>query len=400
MRAELIQHPVGQGGFFSGSVTDDQTVVRWVYDCGSNQRDPLLREIRSLGRGTKLDYLFLSHLDSDHISGVDALLAACPVEEVVLPYLLPEMIIAALGRDAATGTLSGLMLDLAADLPGWFTSRGVERITFVGGDDGEGPIDTLPPLEPTGREREGALHCQWQPKPGQSGLRLSVEAQGTAEVRQVQPRAAMHFVGGVTAIDWVLIPHVHTPTATQIADFRKALLAAFVTLDLKKISDEARTPEGRAKLRDCYEAFWRDHNLVSMTLYTGPVTGTHLHAYVARSHGYRYRHHHYFEATGWLLTGDAHLDQRGRRDRMLQRYSPILRHIGVLLLPHHGSAANWHDELLTRLPHVALGLAAAGPNTYGHPHRRVKDALWWHHKQFYRVGTRRKRRVTAVVRRD
>lgn len=71
-------------GLFSGILQDDHSRVRWDYDCGSNQRDVLLREIASLGHA-KLDFLFLSQFDSDHVNGIDTLLAACQVEEVVLP---------------------------------------------------------------------------------------------------------------------------------------------------------------------------------------------------------------------------------------------------------------------------------------------------------------------------
>ena len=86
LQVRMNQHPVGQGGFFTGSLDVGATPFRWAYDCGSNQLDPLVQEIASVAAQGDLDVLFLSHLDSDHVSGIDVLLSQCRVGEVVLPY--------------------------------------------------------------------------------------------------------------------------------------------------------------------------------------------------------------------------------------------------------------------------------------------------------------------------
>lgn len=109
--------------------------LRWVYDCGSNQADALQREIGSIARGGEIDLLFLSHLDSDHVNGVDLLLSQVKVHEVVLPYLDEETLVAIIARDAARGALTGVFVEAVSDLAGWFGSRGVETVTFVEGSD-------------------------------------------------------------------------------------------------------------------------------------------------------------------------------------------------------------------------------------------------------------------------
>jgi glyoxylase-like metal-dependent hydrolase (beta-lactamase superfamily II) len=78
----MVQHAVGQGGLFSGEVTTQGKPRRWVYDCGSNQHDAPVREIKTVAAGGDLDLLFLSHLDSDHVGGVDQLLTQVKVREV------------------------------------------------------------------------------------------------------------------------------------------------------------------------------------------------------------------------------------------------------------------------------------------------------------------------------
>lgn len=92
------QLPVGQGGFHMGWLIDSygfacgpspssDTQFIWAYDCGSDQRSALESQIK-LFEGIRINKLFLSHLDDDHVAGVDKLLLVTDeVEEVVLPYL-------------------------------------------------------------------------------------------------------------------------------------------------------------------------------------------------------------------------------------------------------------------------------------------------------------------------
>lgn len=74
---------VGQGGFSMGTLYEASTPQRrlytYVYDCGSNQLTDLRREIESaqlhfdIDEVRKIDTLFISHLDSDHVNGIDML---------------------------------------------------------------------------------------------------------------------------------------------------------------------------------------------------------------------------------------------------------------------------------------------------------------------------------------
>lgn len=87
MQIKLAHHAVDQGGLFSGELTMQGKPLRWVYDCVSNKRDALRREIKTVACGAGLDILFRSHLDNDHVGGVDELLAQVKVREVVLPCI-------------------------------------------------------------------------------------------------------------------------------------------------------------------------------------------------------------------------------------------------------------------------------------------------------------------------
>lgn len=396
----MIQHPVGQGGLCTGEVETVGNCFRWVYDCGSNQDDALVREIKRAAHPGVRDLLFLSHLDSDHVNGVDRLLAQCSVDEVVLPYLADDVIIAVTAGDCMRGRLSGLFLDAVPDLAGWFASRGVGTVTFVhGGEGDEGPEEGGGPVLPEpGEGPEGTIIAKWSEPPRSVGIRprssqaMAGSAPLKTEVQHVSPRAALTFRAGMKWLNWVLVPYVHRPKPQLLDNFRRALIKAFgVSVAVKDIAAQARTKAGRDKLRDCYDELWRDHNLVSMTLYSGPVRAEgHAIGGSARDHWFR-------AGPGWMLTGDAHLDGLRRREAFLRHYRTLAEFVGALMLPHHGSIHNFDEEILTAFPRLEAAFACAGPNVYGHPHAAVRQAVEAAGVDYHRVSQRPRSRLLTTV---
>ena len=99
MKVEMIRtfHPVGQGAFYSEEFSHDGKVVfRVVYDCGCINR----KEAKARGQAVvekwiqgwrehrRIDYLFISHFDYDHVSLLDVLVKQrVAVDRVILPLL-------------------------------------------------------------------------------------------------------------------------------------------------------------------------------------------------------------------------------------------------------------------------------------------------------------------------
>lgn len=404
MQIKMIQHAVGQGGLFSGELKILRQQLRWVYDCGSNQRDALTREIKTVAAADEIDLLFLSHLDSDHIGGVDQLLSHVNIREVVLPYLEETTLLATVARDATRGSLNGTFLDAANDLAGWFGSRGVETITLVRGlddedDDGGAPL--LLELEPSGLEGERDTVWTHTPRPvteiPSNPNIISASGENVAKMQQVDHGATLQIVKRGLVQNWALIPYVQQPSKKKMQAFEQALENEFgIPLDKKKILAQAKKAKVRDKLRDCYDALWLDHNLISMTLYSGPLKRTD--ARVSSSFfpgpiGWQRK------LGGWMLTGDAHLDGMRRRQRFLKYYQQVTPLTNVLMLPHHGSIHNHSDLVLDAMPHLKIGYAAVGPNSYGHPHSDVEDAVNGHgHAYFHRVSEKRRTRIVMEQR--
>lgn len=390
MDVTMTQHPVGQGGLMSGLLECHGGSLRWAYDCGSNQTEALNREIAIFAAQGDLQLLFLSHLDSDHVNGIDSLLAKVRVEEVVLPYLREIDRIVAVAHDAAMGTLTGGFLTFLDDIEGWLRERGVERITFIEPRDdddegGDGPF--IPEVGDGGGE--GPIKSKWVGQPV-----APPEGDGTTHypenptVQRLEDGATLHLWAS-QPLDWLLSPHAHSPS--------KSALAAFEAELIKRFGGQHSDPDFlqviladqslRTELKECYDAIWKDHNLVSMALYAGPVKGDAWISWTDRHYRFpwfsRRRHR---GAVGWLCTGDMHLDVVRRRDAFIRHYRRLLENVNVFALPHHGSRANFSLSLFSALPNASQFAAAAGPNSYDHPSEYVIRAVQAEGRSFVQVS--------------
>ena len=370
MDVRMVQHPVGQGGLFSGLINAGGRPFRWVYDCGSNQPEALARERSRVAAAGDIDMLFLSHLDSDHIVGIDVLLTQCNVREVVIPYFETEVLFALVAQGVANGSLSTSFAQLAGDPFGWFFDRGVSQVTLVRGDDSDDGEGGPPSEPPEGGIGEGDIKARWTPEPEDHLDAQKVRRIGSrVQVAAANASVALSPSSGAF-LNWALIPYVHAPPKRLMDAFRAALEGEFrVPLDPTLVQDAARNPHLRAALRRCYDALWLDHNLISMSLYCGPVTPHKGHA--SRM---RYGLHSDMQG-GWILTGDAQLSGGRRLDRFSRHYSRVSSMVNILMLPHHGSGHNFGPGLLDAFPHFHNAYAAVGPNGYGHPHPGVVQVV-------------------------
>ena len=87
MTITRIFHPVGQGAFYSEHFKyDDASSFNAVYDCGGLKKRINDSIIGTFDDKDKIDFLFLSHLHDDHISGLTKLLNYEP-KHVFLPLI-------------------------------------------------------------------------------------------------------------------------------------------------------------------------------------------------------------------------------------------------------------------------------------------------------------------------
>lgn len=371
------QHPVGHGGFHTGRLQFPlPPPFRWIFDCGSRQTkvfDTYLLEWISRN-DEHVDWLFISHFDTDHVSGLETLMANCAVDNVMLPYVNERELLGYLLQIIDAGGTSRYAFDLAADPAAFFLSRGVGRVFYLGSDD----PDSRPVYEgggdgPPGRWGSGIDDCQIKitppPRsipggtpsgaPGQVGL---VDGPCTIDVRSIgcsvelKPfRAPIDIAADaelLTRVQDLVGQNLVSKAAPGLGDLAYA------------IAHHARTRKGKAELRQIYKHHVGSSNRSSLSLLSTPVVQDASYACsvvtrTGRSHWRR-------GVPAWLNTGDAELLGKQDLPAWQHHYAAELDDVRVLALPHHGSDHN-SDAALPALCPGAILTAHVKSDSRKHP---------------------------------
>lgn len=380
------QHPVGQGFFHTGRLRLGAAEFHYVYDCGSTDSAALAREISACAdeiestRG--IDVLFISHLDFDHVSGLDCLLAARSATTVVLPYLTPleRLMLAAEAADADRGDVR--YLQLLSDPTRWFGDRGVEQVIYIRGDTSdEGPLPELPsdPTLPDAGTRIELRQHRYPPPPDhvrQTALGTSVSA---IVLAHTVPLTLL--VDGQGCLNWMFLPFVH-PEVEREQRFHAEVREKFPEIHLL---DDASADENnrrlltvmqsgnlRRQLAECYAVVRKNRNLTSLSVYSGPIRlGPGFRATYQLLTGYDRWPCAADAPCGWLGTGDANLKSAGRLRAWKRHYQEVAGLSSTMAIPHHGSRHNFSEDLLD--PSIATYVASAGQDSqFKHPDPEIK----------------------------
>jgi len=399
-----IQHAVGQGGFHSCMIRFAGSRFRYVYDCGSTNPAARDRELDAFDASFQddepLDLLLLSHLDDDHVNGVDRLLARRDARVVVIPYLQPWERLALIMEACERGTLTESHFDLIESPVRWFLRRGTNLVVVVlptiGHEDGDPPRVRLDPpegfhpwrpQEPKEMDRDVLKPVGWGPLSEQQRddyPELKRLEQGLGVLQPGEP-VWLCSDRSLLAV-WMLIPFTH-PEPERLKSFQ-SLIKRELRLPLptgkdperyvRRIRTILKDKQRRAELARAYGVIRADRNLTSMSLYSGPAHGLMPVGDGTLMQRRLFRHHslHHSRRSGWLGTGDAVLTRANRARAFEHFFEPVLSEVGTFMLPHHGSSHNFAGYLLREHLNGVLWIAAYGKrNTYGHPDRSLIHAL-------------------------
>jgi hypothetical protein len=387
--AVIRQEPVGHGGFHTGAFCFPDLhhpYLHWVYDCGSwhKARAALQKRIKELVKRVRctkrsLDLLFVSHFDVDHVNGLHTLLDQLPVDTVVIPYLEPAdafvTVTAAVERQDATPANDPdwrkWLLELhqiVFDPQSWFGNRGVRRVIRIrpgsapelGLAIGEGPLP-LPELSGTA---EGEALEGWPFYPvfiRPDGSLLPPRSATKADKCEVMTVDAGTLVGLATQsgvwTDWWFVPYVHPISERVRRDLHATIKRTLAVSRRERLSDRlAHSLKHKAKRRELAELYRReeldDANGISMSLYEGP-------RYYSSRRTVFGRGRPPSRNVGWLLTADAKLQNRARRQEWMQFFrTRVSQAPGALMLPHHGADRNFHESILDFAPDAKLFFTA------------------------------------------
>ncbi|WP_372070622.1 hypothetical protein P7L75_05265 (plasmid) [Tistrella mobilis] len=422
-RHDRRQMPVGQGGFHIGGLTsgeisqirthNNKGIARfkesdliYVYDCGSVPKESVMREISSLLRQIgrrKLDLLFLSHFDCDHMCGIPHLLSkknGLQVDTIILPYIDDAERVMAFARavsanDDGVGTISRFFEQMVIDpirSLGLLGARQIIQIISGDGDIRIGEETTNPPShddpdtrvvwEIDGEKVDGD-------EPDFRKLTYVLKRRGSKDKKEIQVFFAKKLdliaSGKSSDFKWLLKPWVRPADPHVLQRFyeeaEKELGWPAGTFTTKMRNINCRryvVTEGRAKVARAYLAAFSTQrgipkheakNGTSMSLYSGPLASTNLDAISL----YPFQAEHCLTKVGWMGTGDMLLKNEKDIGEFKNSYKHELEYITNFMLPHHGSINNSDPEhLISDAEYWTV--SADPPKRWMHPHPDVQRA--------------------------
>ena len=345
-------HPVGQGAFYSERFQIWKPEVEThniVYDCGvcyMKEKQAVHVVNQAFAGKDEIDYLFISHLDYDHVSLAYAILPR--VKNIVLPLVSKEELVIAMlfyvvseERDAAR-----FFNEIIRRLE---DNNRRNTVIFVGD------------IEENLNDWENA----------------NVIKSGTDIVPQWD-------------YDWVLIPHnvKYRARKQELMDEldkkkkKKEFVKEIVGLGLKpfKTAEELLSklnesdfagkvlvmPNLRKAIKSAYASIEGGTNENSLLLYSGPKSGVTRYMLEFCMPNRRWCDCRISQAA-CLYTGDSTCDMADWK----KKYVAVWEHIGTIQLPHHGSVESFEVDTYPVDRQYIFPVSFGTYNTYGHPSGKV-----------------------------
>jgi hypothetical protein len=345
-------HPVGQGAFYSEKFQiwkPKEETHNIVYDCGvcyMKEKQAVHVVKQAFAGKDEIDYLFISHLDYDHVSLTYAILPR--VKNIVLPLVSKEELIIAMMFYVVSEESGAAMLFR-------------EIINRIENDNRRNSVIFVGDLEY--RSSEGGTQ--------------KVLASGTG----IEPQ---------WDYDWVLIPHnvkYHSRRQKLIDELDKLIhekefvkeivgqgLKPFKTAEelIEKLNERDFAgkvlvmPNLRKTIRRAYASIEGGTNENSLLLYSGPKRGV-IRYVIEFCMPERPWGDCWIAQAACLYTGDSICDMADWK----KKYSAVWDHVGTIQLPHHGSVESFDVDSYPIDRQYIFPVSFGTYNTYGHPSGRV-----------------------------
>jgi hypothetical protein len=322
--------PIGQGAFYTEQF-DNFTLV---YDCGSDNEFLIKKEIKSVfEKGQDIDAVFISHLHSDHINGLEFLLEYCNVKRVFMPLLTENEKIHLLIQNEIFQKGSSPFLEEL-----------IEKQTI------DNALVILVP------ETESDSQFNFEQESTQ------IDSSITTDSLKQNPKLSHNSIS-----DWVFIPfnfRQFQRNAELLTELGKEKISWSNIPEFKKYWQDEVT---RKKIIDIFKSIPGSMNTNSMTLYSGPETkGKHFHHHFIESVYFYpfYRHHH---LAGCLYFGDYEATGNQKWTQFINHYKEYWENVGTVQIPHHGSKYNYNREINIENPKISI-ISSGIKNRHRHPH--------------------------------
>lgn len=356
MKVVRTFHPVGQGAFYSERFYDGtqlNATHNIVFDCGvsfGNEWKVAHVVNQAFTNDDVIDYLFISHLDYDHVSLVKTLISQVKrVENIILPLVSEEQLIIAMANYRILG-IDGMALFFQEILNR--KNRGVEvpTVHFVGEKD-QSEIENADIWE-SGTVMPVSWIPEWVFIPYNVEFR-SRRKELIKELGNVLKDPV--FSNAINQMGWVPIEN------------EKEL---FEKLKEEDFAEKILTiPVLRRAIRRAYASIEGDVNENSLLLYSGPVRQEpvkgcyRIEDCISCNPLCRCAYHR----AGCLYTGDSTCNMADWKNRFAEEWG----FIGTIQLPHHGSVESFDVSTNAFDRPYIIPVSFGNSNTYGHPSGKV-----------------------------
>ncbi len=388
---EFTYHNVGQGLFYSGEINllkVNKNAFRFVYDCGSENKKLINTAVHRFKQdvtSNEIDLLIISHLHSDHVSGLEELFKNFRIREVILPYFSPkDRLLISLRRT----NVSQWYYNFLSDPIKYLFERGVKRVIIIGGEEGgegnappedihpEGPfpeekLDIRLPDDERLKEEIGTVQ-----QDGNSGN------EGWGEYIKKGRLLIKSHNGYIYALGlWVFRFFNYKISPSKLSEFDKCIGNSVLKATNKDIRELIKNRKQLKNLKRCYDNIKKDlrndFNNTSLVLYHGPVgekenfikclslsTCRFCVPWTDSCCVYNF---------GQFLTGDISLNMR--YNELINHYKPYyLERVLITQVPHHGAKKNWNRDIISNSEFWVI--SAGLRNRYGHPSCEVVSDIY------------------------
>ena len=364
MEVTRIIHPVGQGGFYTETLSTGKQEATFVYDCGGfdNKTKMKIEEyLKSFLPKEKtkkrIEAVFISHLHADHINGLQYLLDNAEVKYLFLPQITEDIMIEAFVYNfystKQNNGINNFLLELYRGTAQFGSKERPTKIIQIGY-----PEDSRVPEE-FSREifSEDSLDLQAWDWRQRKVIDLST-------VKILSANVMLH------CYKWLYIPYnskiSDTSKLTKLRDELTKQFNTKVTIDnlpslVKKYNVDT--------IKGIYEGvFGGKQNPTSMTLFSGTfecvmcerckIASNCCHRNLFCEDFYRYQH---CCNPNILYTGD--FEPENNIADLNNFYSAVWKKFAMIQIPHHGSKNNYKDELYE---YPVRGIVSVGNNNQSH----------------------------------
>lgn len=271
---------VGQGLFYSGSITNDNLKFYFVYDCGSSSKDIYLKsEVERIREKIKskfkcINLLVISHFDADHVNGIDRLLTEIGVNTVIIPYIIPlhRLAIAIKYPNEEPSYYSFMSNPIK-----FLTDRGVKNIILLsnGFSSKEEILDFNPDID-SHNDDELIINKLFNDKILAKRLKEDDDyEEDILDNNRVQIKSHQGYL--LLKNFWIFKFFNYKVDEKIILDFKKSLIYNGIDISsidkirelIMKINDKNK--KTMKKIKKCYKKICGDINNTSVIMYHGPI---------------------------------------------------------------------------------------------------------------------------------